>query len=489
MGDNDQALVVLENKEEPKPNVIAIRTQQLMAVQTLARFRGRLMLLVDNGNFPHFVPCTKELFKDIAYQSLGAMTRGQVSDVFEFASSVAPDLSESDRYVLFGTGNDEGTSGATQLWDKQKLRFVQVDEGVDYNSAVWRSPYGVVPRENQRLEFLMGLAGRDEGLYDDIMQSLAPLVMEKKPDGVVWWVGAGANGKSTLMDAIYRIFPGQLSSLSVKQLTDERDTPSLNGTMANVVKESSEGRIDDTHIYKSIGTHEDFSVHKFHSQESVTIRGNMHHIFSGNSIPTFNDKGHSARRRTFIVPFLQEFESDPTFEEKTFTPEFFGRLINEMCLYAARLERQGYNYQWSSATINAKLDYDVEANNAEEYVRQVIRESGLAAFDNFDSLLRDYENWCGEEGYVPLQIKNFRRAVLSNGFERITRDSSKIYCRTDVAADDQLTGIGLSRPGLYTKLGFVKPLDDHVDTPVVPEFEAEVVEPEAPRKTILENKW
>lgn len=480
--DDDGELVV-------PPSAVSVKSALVASQHRIATFRGRPMLMRYEP-YPHFTPLHKDQFDKIAYPLLGGITRGQMGDVFAYLCNSVEDLSENDRYILFGlTGvDDDGEKPAnyaeaavTTVWDMEEVSMAQ---HIPPNQCIWRSPYAKVTAadaggtcdDKGRLNFIMQLAGHDEGLYDDIMQSIAPLVMTRKPDGVVWWVGDGANGKSTLMDAIYKIFPGQLSSITVKRLTDGRDTPSLNGTLANVVKESSEGRIDDTEIYKSIGTHENFRVHKFHSQDDIEIRGNLHHIFSGNSIPAFNDKGFSARRRTFVIPFTQRFDSDPLFEEKTFTPEFFGRLIQEMCRYANQIKRQGYRYKWSAATLGAKEEYDSEANSAEEYAKAVIAE-GVVAFDSFNPVRNDYENWCADNGFVPLGVGNLRRAMQSLGFERISvregEHTAKQYRLPNIEAKD-LEAVGMGRPGLFTTHGFraekpepVKPAGDTIPPSII----------------------
>jgi len=476
------------------PNVVVAGAAIVSDVVTIRRFRNRPMLL-EQWPYPHYVPLTKERFDSLAYPLLGGKTRGQIADIFAYLSNTTEDLSQNDHLVMFGleeVQEDETyhRSAVSKVWDMERLEFVEVPSA----DAVWRSPYGVIsPVTPSPIPFVMSLAGNDAGKYDDIMQSLAPLVMDRKPDGVIWWVGDGANGKSTLMDAIYRLFPGQLSSITVKALTDGRDTPRLNGTLANVVKESSEGRIDDTEIYKAVGTHEDFSVHKFHSQDTMTIRGNMHHIFSANSIPIFNDKGHSAKRRTFIVPFTQRFESDPSFEERTFNAEMFGRLIAEMCRYAQKLREQGYKYKFSSATLTAKMEYDAEANNAEEYGKYII-EDGVVGFDTFNPIRVDYENWCADMGYVPLGIGNLRKAVQSAGFERISsrdeNDKTVKKYRLRTVSESDLRPLGMSRPGLFTVPGFAPTKE-----PEVPDFQEPTEmgpddEPEPVTfKSILNDRW
>lgn len=451
------------------PTAVQKRSAVVAELYRVVTFRGRPMLLVTDP-FDHFIPLRREHFDKIGYPVLGGVTRGQMGDTFAYLCNSSEDLTNSDHLILFGQKDDLAPNYRSIVWDMQTLSATAYQP----ESTIWRSPYaqlsppapdpapqGDITRpkpdhQPERLEFIMQLAGGDEGLYDDMMQSMAPLVMARKPDGVIWWVGDGANGKSTLMDALYRVFPGQLSSITVKRLTDGRDTPSLNGTLANVVKESSEGRIDDTEIYKSIGTHENFRVHKFHSQDDVEIQGNLHHIFSGNSIPAFNDKGFSARRRTFIIPFNERFISDPTFEQKTFTSEFFGQLISEMCRYAVQLRKQGYRYKWSATTLGAKADYDTEANSAEEYAKDIISE-GVVAFDSFNPVRMDYETWCADNGYVPLGVGNMRRALQSLGFERVSvRDDGHVNSQYRLpsfkAAELQVFGMG--RPGLFTVSGF-----------------------------------
>jgi phage/plasmid-associated DNA primase len=465
-------------EKREKLSVVQVSALVLAEQMRVAKFRGRPMVEITTP-YRHFVPLHKDRFEAMAYPILGGVSRSRISDVFAYMSNVAQDLSAADYLVNFGG----------QVWDMRRLKWVGPSQA---DNTVWRSPYGAPPPPQAAPSapvfnpFIMSLAGGDEGVYGDIMQSLAPMIMDMKPDGVVWWVGDGANGKSTLMDAIYRIFPGQLSSITVKRLTDGRDTPSLNGTLANIVKESSEGRIEDTEIYKAVGTHENFRVHKFHSQDDIEIRGNMHHIFSGNAIPTFNDKGWSARRRTFIVPFAQRFASDPEFENKTFTKPMFESLIAEMCRYAVILRDQGLRYKWSAATLAAKAEYDTEANNAEEYAREIILQ-GVVAFESFHPVKQDYENWCMDQGYVPLGIHNLRRAMQSSGFERRTArlgDGLKKMYAISTVKPSELKEIGMSRPGLYTVPGFETPKE-----PEVPEFKEAATADEPPPKRRVDKTW
>lgn len=505
---NNSPAIIPDDEKEKKISAVQARAEIVAGQHQFIRFRQRPMVLVHEP-FAHWRPLYKDTFERIAYPLLNGPTRGQVADAFAYVENVAPDKSEFDHLIMFGAEQPQddvlmspGLPVKPAVWNTRELLF-EPGAAQIYDDCVWRSPYPpllAAPGHSERLPFVMQLAGNDEGVYDDIMQSLAPIVMEKKPDGAIWWVGDGANGKSTLMDALYRIFPDQLASLTVKQLVDERDTPMLNGHLANIVRESSEGRIEDTMIYKAVGTHENFRVHKFHSQDTHEIRGNMHHIFSANNVPLFADKGHSARRRTFIIPFRERFASDPLFEQKTFTPEFFGRLITEICKYAKQLEHQGYKYKWSAATLAAKMEYDESVNTAEAYVDDIVKE-GIVAFENIGSVTDDYARWCKETGNEPLRPGQLKKALKPLGFERkSTRLPGKsgvqsIYRLPNSTAE--LIEVGMWRQGLYTTPGFTpaeKPTDEEIipadfEEPPTPEDAPEKPADEPKKPLILEGKW
>lgn len=438
-----------EDEQQSKSGVVVVSANKITKKEKIIQFNGRAMVLSTVpvkgiGDFEQYVPLHKEVFERIAYPILGGVSRSRIADVFSYIINMAPDYSKFRHLIMMGD----------RVWDCQALDFV---DGIDLDSVVWRCPWSVTPTPGP-VPFIMDLAGGDEGHYEDIMQSMAALIMDQKPDGVIWWVGSGANGKSSLMEALYRLFPGQLASLTVKRLTDERDTPMLNGHLANVVKESSEGRIEDTQVYKSIGTHEDFRVHKFHSQDSLIVRGNMHHIFSANQVPIFNDKGYSARRRTFIIPFEQTFSSDPDFNDRTFTEDTLGHLLCEMIRVAQEIRERSYRYKFSRITESAKVEYDAEANNAEEYARELLEE-GIVGFDGFGDVRLDYENWCADNGYVPLGMGNMRRSLQQIGFERrsIREDTGKKipkkYVIKTIESSD-LIALGMGRRGFYTAHGF-----------------------------------
>lgn len=435
MGRKSNAEIVKNDTGVDKPVPIKKQLAERLRYDTkIVRFKGATFIQ-DGGKFTDM---SSDRFAEACYNLFGdALTKSRISDLEHLFRTTAPDLSHRAHLIAFGN----------RVWDTKKLEWSETPA----EDCVYRIPYE--PKETEgRLPFIMDLACGDEGVYDDIMQSVAPLLMDKKPTGVIWYLGQGANGKSTLVHLLYKIYDTYLTELTVKQLEDERDTPQLNGKLGNVCKESSEGFIEDTRTYKSIGTHEGFSVHKFHSQDMVTIEGNVHHIFSANNIPTFGDKSYGARRRTLVIPFNARFKPDETFEDRTFTKEFIETFLAEMIKYALKIKKQNYEYRFSETTAMMKEKYDTEANTAQTYVDELVADNVLG-FLSYRNVEMDYDNWCGDHGYKPSTRNVLRRAFEDKGFKRKSARKSdgsvtKMYLMIGQSYTS-MTQVGGNRLGMF----------------------------------------
>lgn len=351
----------------------------------------------------------------------------------------AKDRSDLSRYVAF----------RDKIWDMKELRFT--DDTLDW---VYSSDIAPSTNTEPAWKFLVQLAAGDENLANDYLQALAPIFMERKPSGIIWFIGSGSNGKSALINALYRIIGQYFTSMTTSSIEDGRDTPRLNGVLGNICRESSEGRVEDTERYKAIGTHEPFTVHKFHSQDTIEVFTDFHTIFNANNIPVFSDKTKGARRRTLIIPFPAHFKDDPNFEERTFTDEFLGGLITLILGATEQIRDQGYRYQWSDTTLEAKEAYDNDVNSAESYLRYLL-DSKIVGFYNYAMLKLNYETWCHHNGLVPLGVTTLKR-VMQNEVGAIRKtvrlEDDKIVGRYFFAeaADESLTwldnGYGLRTP-------------------------------------------
>lgn len=392
--------------QDDKTNAKELRVSTVNAMTPVIRFKGQHLIRVDG----EWHTLTKELFETVFYSTFGGMSMQVLNETYNMVRAVAPDRSYLARYITFGDSS---------VFDMQTVSFTNA---ISSDECVYHSPFSPTPDTAHLADkFLNDVANGNDGVKGDIIQSMAPLLVTKKPSGVIWWQGRGRNGKTATMDILYALFPEQLSGLTLKQLEDERDTPVLNGKLGNIVRESSEGVVEDSRTYKAVGTHESFFVHKFHSQDLVRVDGSLHHLFSTNNMPIFNDKSDGARRRTLIVQFKNQFDDDPTFQERTFTDEFMGGFLHILIEAAKSLAERRFRYEWSDETINVKNDYDKVVNTAETFANWLVKEMDTQYFMNFTKLRLAYDWWCDNNGYTALGKTHLRNAVMDMGFRRSSK--------------------------------------------------------------------
>lgn len=404
------------------------------------QFKGALLFA---GPETHgFRPLTEKAFAPILYSHYSGVSKSNIADILHNIAAMAPDWSHTSHFIGFHD----------QVWDMRTLQFAENQLEFVYSSDIAPQPKGSAGYKAAK-QYLLELAAGDKELARDYLQAIAPLFMERRPSGVIWFVGDGANGKSSLINALYRLLGQYFSSMTIAAIEDGRDTPFLNGKLGNICRESSESRVEDTERYKAIGTHEPFTVHKFHSQDNIEVTTDFHTIFNANNIPAFSDKTQGARRRTLIVPFPAHFADNPTFEDATFTSEFLGGLLTLLLDTAKNLASQGYRYRWSDQTLRAKEAYDSEVNSAEAFV-SYLTQSSIAGFYNFTILKNAYETWCGQHGLVPLGVTTLRRTINTTvgAIRKSVRVDGKVVSRYFFAeaVDEELTwldnGYGIAAP-------------------------------------------
>lgn len=414
------------------------RVEDLMTNQgfNFVHFKGADLMSGPGTN--GFIKFDSRRFAALVQREYPGTTDNMTNDFAKTIKVIAPDWSHTDRYIAF----------YDRVWD-----MVTLDWAPDQLEYVYSSR--IKPNSNTApaWKFLTELSMGDEALAHDYLQAMAPLGMYRKPTGVVWFIGDGANGKSSLINALYRIFGPHLASLTTSAIEDGKAAPSLTGILGNIVREASEARVEDTERYKAIGTHEAFSVRQLYTQDNIIIETNFHTIFNANNIPVFSDKTKGARRRTLVVPFKAHFADNPSFEDETFTDEFLGGLLTLILEETKVIRDNGYRYKWSDATLRAKEAYDSEVNSAEAFI-DYLSQSSVAGFTNYAVLKINYEVWCGHQGLVPLGITTLKRTMTTavNPTKKSVRDGKIVYSRYFFidALDDDLVwlenGYGVLQP-------------------------------------------
>lgn len=395
---------------EKKMSIKQRQAQEVAKKYRIVRFRGAV--LYHNGE--GWEPLSYDDFARICYEVHGAGIRQtQIKDLQHLFFTSSEDLTKYAHYIAMPDG---------RVWNMKTLKFT---DKVAHEDCVYTTAVSAGTGKSHR-EWLEQVTREDKDLADDIVKAIAPVFMHKKPFGVFWFLGNGANGKSTALKALYAIFGSDapythnrwFSQLTVKQIEDERDTPMINGKLGNICLESNDGHVKDTGGYKNLAEHSTFNVHRFNSQDGTMVDGNVHTIFNANNIPTFADKTQGVRRRTFTIPFKANFPQDNTFDERLFAnEEFLSDLLGELLETAVDIKQHGYDYRFSDQTLKAKEDYDEEVNTAETYFGELVDQE-IWGFTNFTELTRDYQKWCDERSYTALGKKSIAHAAKIVGYER-----------------------------------------------------------------------
>lgn len=449
--------IVSSNTEDK----MTLKQKQARAISTkyrIVRFRGAVLYQTGEG----WEPLSSDEFARICYQVHGAGIRQtQIKDLQHLFFTSSEDLTEYAHYIAMPDG---------RVWNMKKLEFTT---DIPHEDCVYTT--AVSPSEgNSHRKWLEEVASGDKDLANDILQGLAPIFMDKKPFGVFWFVGNGANGKSTVLKALYAIFGSKspysnnrwFSQLTVKQIEDDRHVLSLNGKIANICLESNDGHIKDTGNYKNIAEHSTFGVRVLGTHDTRVVEGNIHSVQNANNIPTFSDKTSGTKRRTFIVPFRATFKQDDMFDEKLFAKkDFLPDLLGDLLATAKTIRENKYKYDFSAQTIKAKEDYDEEVNTAETYFEELV-ETEVLAFTNFTALSKDYQHWCDDRSFTPLGKKSIAHAAKVSGYERRTyRVDNKLvnrYVMGDLDIEDM--GEVPQRWGMFqrTSSDVELPIDENI---------------------------
>lgn len=436
---------LVESNTEQKMSLKASQAKAITNKYRIVRFRGAVLYRADAG----WEPLSYDEFARICYTVHGASIRQtHIKDLQHLFFTSSDDLTKYAHFIAMPDG---------RVWNMKKLKFT---DKIPPEDCIYTTSINPTNGDSHR-KWLEEVAMGDKTLADDIIKAIAPVFMAKKPFGIFWFLGNGANGKSTTLKALYAIFGSDapythnrwFSQLTVRQIEDERDTPMINGKLGNICLESNDGHIKDTGGYKNLAEHSTFTVHRFNSQDGAPVDGNVHTIFNANNIPTFADKTQGVRRRTFTIPFKASFPQDSTFDEKLFAKDkFLSDLLGEILHITVKIKEAGYSYKFSDQTLKAKEDYDEEVNTAETYFQELLR-TEVWGFTNFTDLNKDYQRWCDERSYTPLGKKSIAHAAKIVGYERQSfRQDNKLITRYICEGQDPQELVELhQRWGMFQK--------------------------------------
>jgi P4 family phage/plasmid primase-like protien len=315
--------------------------------------------------------------------------------------------------------------------DAYSVRQVAMDvlESVGYRNGtggVAKGEIEVFPKQN---EIKIGGCGN---------QFILPFSPKGKPLGTLEWklmeligytlvsharfeifvllIGAGANGKSVLLDVI-RLMVGMLnvSAVQPSQFGNKFQRAHLHGKLANLVTEIPEGaEIADAELKAIVSGELTTAEHK--NKPPFDFRPFCTCWFGTNHMPHTRDFSDALFRRAKVIMFNRTFkygvDADPHLKDKL-AGELPGIITLSLHAFGDVLKRKMFTEPESCA--KAKQEWRIEADQVAQFVGEVCIVESDAKITS-DELYKHYKTWADEAGVTrKLNRKNFTTRTMRLG--------------------------------------------------------------------------
>jgi putative DNA primase/helicase len=238
----------------------------------------------------------------------------------------------------------------------------------------------------------------------------------------VFAYGTGANGKSTLINTIAKIFADYATIADVGTFiaaAHERhptDVAKLHGYRLVVAQETEKGRRWDDVKIKSM-TGGDKMTARFMRQDFFDFIPTFKLFITGNHKPRLDNVDEAMRRRLLLVPFTVQIppdERDPDLPRKL-EPEW--PAILRWCIDGC-LEWQRIGLVPPAIVTDATTTYFEDQDIMQQWLDECTADGGPFAFTLTKQLFASWKYWCDERHMVPGSIETFVGALEDRGYTK-----------------------------------------------------------------------
>jgi P4 family phage/plasmid primase-like protien len=234
--------------------------------------------------------------------------------------------------------------------------------------------------------------------------------------------GTGANGKSTFINTIARIF-GDYATVAdtdtflvTKGERHPTDLAKLRGARLVVAQETAKGRRWDETKIKAL-TGGDKITARFMRQDFFDFVPTFKLFIVGNHKPRLSSVDEAMRRRMLVVPFTVKIppdERDPELAEKLWTME--RHAILRWCIDGC-LEWQRIGLAPPDIVRATTDEYFADQDTIGQWIEDHANpQAGLLAFTTSSVLFASWKTWCEAQNLRPGTEKAFVEALKEKGF-------------------------------------------------------------------------
>jgi putative DNA primase/helicase len=247
----------------------------------------------------------------------------------------------------------------------------------------------------------------------------------------VFAYGTGANGKSTFINTIARIFGDYATVADTDTFLVTRserhptDLAKLRGARLVVAQETERGRRWDETKIKAL-TGGDKITARFMRQDFFDFVPTFKLFVVGNHKPRLGSVDEAIRRRMLIVPFTVQIpahERDAQLKEKLWQNE--RHAILRWCLDGC-LEWQRLGLAPPAVVLDATKEYFEDQDTLGQWIEDRTNpQAGDAAFSLSSELFVNWKTWCEAQNLKPGTEKAFAEALKDKGFAKTRRNHGR----------------------------------------------------------------
>jgi putative DNA primase/helicase len=238
----------------------------------------------------------------------------------------------------------------------------------------------------------------------------------------VFAYGTGANGKSTFINTIVRIF-GDYATVAdmgtfIASNTERHptDLAKLRGARLVVAQETQRGRRWDETKLKAL-TGGDKRTARFMRQDFFDFTPTFKLFIAGNHKPRLGSVNEAMRRRLLLVPFtvrIPAVERDPGLAEKLWGER---SAILRWCLDGC-LHWQRDGLAPPAIVCEATEDYFREQDTVGQWLEDCTEDAGQLAFTRIADLFDSWKAWCEARNLKPGSTMALSGMLEDRGYER-----------------------------------------------------------------------
>ena len=266
-------------------------------------------------------------------------------------------------------------------------------------------------------EYIDSLTSGDPD-YRDLLMEIMGFAMVTDPEQIralgkfFMFRGDGQNGKGTLLQIMKKIYNAEnCTSLSIKELTDDRYKVTMIGKLANLGDDIQADAInnDQMKILKNISTADTIETrHMYSESESTTFTTKLY--FTTNSDIKSFEKGYAYKRRVVWLPMFNKVEKvDPHFISKITTKEALEYWIK---LIVDGYKRLYHNGCWTECKIieDYNNQYHEKNNVCMQYAKELDPDTEIVG-RTINEMRDDFQEWASDDS--KFSSKLFKDAVWS----------------------------------------------------------------------------